>query len=109
MEGRELSADWLKTLKLFNERNVGRRTRLEIDDPEIGAQWAEVDFPLHGVTYDPRDQRIEIMVGEHGAVSDHLTHSIQNPTAVDVVTAPTGADRALRIEHSGGQTLLWLG
>lgn len=97
----------MKTLRIFNERNGGRHTRLEIDDRELGAQWAEVDFPLRGVTYAPHDRRLEIMVGGPGTGSDHLTHSIQDPTAIDVVATPEGEDQALRIEHRGGQTLLW--
>lgn len=102
-------ADWNLTLKEFTHRNAGRRTVLEIDSMDIGAQEEEQDYPLKGVTFDPRDQRVQIMVGEEGSVDRHLTHSIGNPEHIDVVRRPDGRDQALRIVHTNGsQTLLVL-
>ncbi len=98
--------DWSGALKAVTHRNVGQRTRLEIDDPEIGAQWAGVDFPLHGVAYDPRDGRIEIMLGEFGVPVTHLTHSISGATGVDLLSDERGRDAVLRVAHGDGQTLL---
>lgn len=101
--------DWAATLRDFTNRNAGRRTVLEIDSMEIGAQEEEQDYPLKGVTYDPRDRRVQIMVGEEGSVSQHLTHSIGDPEQIDVLRRPDGRDQALRIVHSNGsQTLLVL-
>jgi hypothetical protein len=100
------SLDWARLLKDYTQRNAGRRIRLEIDDPQIGAQWAEVDFPLRGISYDWRDNRVEIMLGEAGSLSQHLTHSIAFPTAVDLVWNGAVNHEVLRIEHGSGQTLL---
>jgi hypothetical protein len=101
------SAEWVAILKDFTHRNAGRPTRLEIDDPELGAQWAEVDFPLRGVAYDARDGRIEIMLGEQGSLESHLTHSIEAPVALEVLYGPAGGGReVLWIRHGEGQTLL---
>jgi hypothetical protein len=102
-------ADWSATLKEFTNRNAGRRTVLEIDSIDIGAQEEEQDYPLKGVTFDPRDQRVQIMVGEEGSVERHLTHSIGNPERIDVLRRADGRDEALRIVHgNGSQTLLVL-
>jgi hypothetical protein len=102
-------AEWNLTLKEFTHRNAGRRTVLEIDSMDIGAQEEEQDYPLKGVTFDPRDQRVQIMVGEEGSVERHLTHSIGNPQHIDVLRWPDGRDQALRIVHANGsQTLLVL-
>jgi hypothetical protein len=104
-----LQADWSATLKEFTNRNAGRRTVLEIDSIDIGAQEEEQDYPLKGVTFDPRDQRVQIMVGEEGSVERHLTHSIGNPEQIDVLRRADGRDEALRIVHgNGSQTLLVL-
>lgn len=100
------TSDWARMLKEYTLRNVGRHTRLEFDDPEVGAQWAEIDFPLRGVAFDHRDDRIEIMLGEMGSLDAHLTHSIAHPTALDLLGGGQPGAEVLRIAHGRGQTLL---
>lgn len=96
---------WSETLKAFTNRNAGRRTVLEIDAPDVGAQAEETDYPLWGVTFDPRDGRVQIMLGEQGSTEQHLTHTVAAPEDIAVLSE-SGRDRALRIVHGGGQTLL---
>lgn len=100
--------EWVDTLKDFNRRNAGRKTRLEIDDPELGAQWAELLCTLRGVGYDPRHGRLEIMLADGAGPREHLTHSIEGASRVDVLAGPDGRDTVLRIGYAGGQTLLSL-
>ena len=57
-------ADWIRELSAFTARNAGRRTVLEVDGMDIGAQREEQGYPLRGVAYDPRDGRVEIMLGD---------------------------------------------
>jgi nucleotide-binding universal stress UspA family protein len=99
-------ADWTSELDAFTKRNIGRRGVLEVDDPEIGAQAQEHDYPLLGATYDPHDDRVELMLGELGDVARHLSRSIGGVTRVDVLKNDRGRDIALRIAHGAGQTLL---
>jgi nucleotide-binding universal stress UspA family protein len=82
--------EWPSQLDEFTRRNVGRRGVLEVDDPELGAQAQEHDYPFLGATYDRHDGRVELMLGELG----------------DVLTNERGRDLALRIAHGAGQTLL---
>jgi nucleotide-binding universal stress UspA family protein len=98
--------EWSTELDDFTRRNFGRRGVLEVDDPEIGAQAQEFDYPLLGVTYDPHDAKVEIMVGELGEVGRHLTRSIGSVGSIDVLRNDRGRDIALRISHGAGQTLL---
>jgi Family of unknown function (DUF5335) len=99
---------WTRVLKDFSRRNAGRATRLEIDDREFGAQWGELDLHLRGVAYEPRFRRVEIMLSEGSAPTDHLTHSIEGVSDVAVQQDGAGRDQTLRIAHPGGQTLLML-
>jgi hypothetical protein len=99
---------WSEVLDDFTRRNVGRRTKLEIDDPEIGAQSQELDYPLLGVTFDPIDDRVEIMVGELGAGEPHLSRSVGDVHSLNVLTNRDGQDVALRLTHGAGQTILTL-
>ena len=98
--------EWADQLDAFTRRNIGRRGTLEVDDPELGAQAQETDYPLLGATYDHHDRRVDLMVGELGSVDRHLTRSIGDVNAIDVLTDDRGRDVALRIAHGAGQTLL---
>jgi hypothetical protein len=85
---------------------VGRRTTLELDDPEVGAQQCGKNFPLWGVDYDPRRDRINIMLGRSGTVEGHLTHSIPGPRDLRVETDDRGLAQALQIRLEKGQIVL---
>lgn len=102
-------SDWASALKGFTMRNAGRRTELEEDGPEVGAQHEESGWPLRGVAFDPRDNRIEIMVGDMASTERRLTRSIEAPSSLDLLKTPDGRDAVLRIRHGvGEQTLLRL-
>ncbi len=99
--------EWVATLKQFTDRNAGRRTLLEEDARDLGAQAEERNYPLRGVAFDPRDGRVMIMLGDQFSVERHLTHSIVGPRAIDLLRDPQGRDTALRITHdTDGQTVL---
>lgn len=103
---RSEAATWQRELEEFTKRNAGRRTLLEVDDVEMGAQEEVHGLPFRGVAYDPRDDRVEIMLGALASVEAHLTRSVSAPTAVDVLAGAGGRDTAVRVAHAGGQTVL---
>ncbi|HZF69035.1 MAG TPA: universal stress protein [Gemmatirosa sp.] len=97
---------WAATLAEFTHRNAGRRTRLEVNDPSIGAQVEERGFALLGAAYDRRDGRVELMLGDPVERRRHVTRTVPHVSAVAVSCDADGRDRALRVEHGSGQTLL---
>jgi nucleotide-binding universal stress UspA family protein len=100
-------SEWPTRLKTFTERNAGRHCRIEVDDPAIGSQAQAFDYPLRGVAFDRRDERLEIMLGDsEGAL--HLTRGIAGVTSVSLVVDEHGRDRLLRISYADGQTLLFV-
>ncbi|HSU15641.1 DUF5335 family protein [Longimicrobium sp.] len=98
---------WPQMLKEFSRRNAGRVTRLEVDDPELGAQWAEMELHFRGAAFEPRHGRVELMLSDGGPL-EHLTHSIEAVTQLDVSRTADGRDAVLRLAYPGGQTLLRL-
>lgn len=98
--------DWPMVLEKFSARNDGRRVKLEVDDPELGAQVQQSGFSLLGVTYDHRDRRIDVMMGDPQQHTRHLTRSIPQPDDVSIVAEPEGPERSLRILSGRSQTLL---
>ena len=97
---------WAELLASFGKRNAGRRTILEVDDLELGAQAQEYNYPLLGTNYDSRSASVELLLGDGAAGGRHLTRRIGSVTAVDVLTDGAGTDVALRVQHGTSQTLL---
>lgn len=99
---------WADELSAFSKRNAGRRAALEVDDPELGAQAQERDYPFLGAAYDRHDRRVELMLGDFEGVRRHLTRGITNVRSIDVLRDEHGRDWILRIGHGRGQTILTL-
>jgi nucleotide-binding universal stress UspA family protein len=103
-------AEWAERLREFTQRNAGRRVTLEVDDSELGAQAQAVAYPLLGVDFDRHDGRVQIMLGDGGPGGRHLTRSVPNPVAIEILQTREGGkgggDTALRVVHGAGQTLL---
>ena len=103
-------ARWPALVEAFSERNAGRPTQLEIDDPELGAQFQETGYTLLGASYDRRDDRLEIMLAAPGGGGHtgggHLTHTVGKVTSIAVLTDSREHDLALQARHGQGQTIL---
>jgi len=97
---------WVRQLDEFSRANVGRLTTLELNDPELGAQQSGKNFPLWGVDYDPKRDRVNIMLGRSGTVEGHLTHSIPAPQEIQVEVDEEGGARTLQIRLRQGQVVL---
>ena len=97
---------WTAMLDDFTKRNAGRRTILEVDDLEIGAQAQEYNYPLLGVSYSDRDGRLDLMLGDNAADGRHLARTMRSIVAVDVLKDGDGRDVALRVLCGASQTLL---
>jgi len=100
--------EWPALLDAFSRQNAGRRTALEIDDSELGAQAQETGYTFLGATYDRHDGRVALMLGAAagGGGAAHLTHSIDGATSVAVQAGAGGRDAALSVRRGDGQTLL---
>ena len=98
--------EWATALAGFTARNLGRRTVLEVDDLEIGAQAQEYNYPLIAAMYDTREKHLQIMLGDCNASGRHLSRRIGSVGGLDVLTDEHGHDIALRIAHGSSQTLL---
>ena len=85
MSEAEVMRDWASGLREFTHRNAGRRTVLEEEATGEGLRLEQSGYPFWGVSWDPRDGRVQIMLGEQGSVERHLTRSIRAARAIDLV------------------------
>jgi universal stress protein E len=100
--------EWADALDEFTRRNKGRRVAVEVDDPELGAQMLGRGA-LIGVTYEPHDQRVEIMLGDAHRTRRHLMHSIAGVDSIAMTTENRSGNEALELRHGSGHTLVMVG
>ena len=100
------AAQWPAMVAMFSRQNAGRPTRLEVDDPSLGAQTQESGYALVGASYDRRDGRLELMLGDIMTGARRLMHSVGGVQSLAVRTEPDGRDEALQVRHGTGQTIL---
>ena len=99
--------EWPSFFDGFSRKHEGWLVTLEVFQPEIGAQVAEHDLALEGVTaeLDNGDKaRIEIMMG--AKPERHVTHTIADPIEVSLEHTDEGADHALAIKSGDEATTL---
>ena len=98
--------EWATVLEKFSARNDGRRVKLEVDDPDLGAQVQQSGFALLGATYDHHDKRVDVMLGDPQNHTRHLTRSIPRADDISIVAEPDGPERTLRVLSGRSQTLV---
>jgi nucleotide-binding universal stress UspA family protein len=100
------AGDWAATLDAFTRRNTGRSVMLEVADREHGTHVAGHGYALVGVTYEPTQRCIEIMVGDAQAPLRHLTRSVRDPDAITIARTPGDRGEMLDIRHGSGHTVV---
>lgn len=98
--------EWSVALDAFSRRNAGRDTLLEVQEPGRGARVASHGYALVGVTYEPAERQVEIMLGDTHRPSRHLTRSIRRPDAITLTAASGGRGERLEIHHGHEHTVL---
>lgn len=96
---------WPEVLDAFTRRNAGRPVRVEVDDPEFGAQVQARGFALLGATFDAHDKRVELMLS-NGEGASRLTRGIAMVERLAIARGPDGRDTALQLRHGDGETLV---
>jgi len=97
---------WASLLDDITQRNRGRITTLEVNDPLIGSQIQQSNHAFMGATWDTNDSSIALMFGGGRARTAHLTRHITGVTAVHVLQDKEGHDVALSVGHGLGQTIV---
>ena len=89
-ESLDLRAAWAQKLKDFSRRNAGRRGRLEVDDPALGAQVEMTGYQFLGASYDSPSKRAQLMFGSMAGPRPHLVRGISNVRSIEIL--PSGRD-----------------
>jgi nucleotide-binding universal stress UspA family protein len=95
-------AGWAELLADFSARNGGRPSRLEVDDPAVGAQLQAHGFAFLGAAHDRHDRRVVVMLGDASDRTRHLSRSIPHVAGLSVLAGEDGRDAVLRVAHGRG-------
>ena len=106
--------NWKTFLKLFNEQNKWRPTRLGILEKNFAGvttdSWIENGLPLSGIDLDFVDKKtptIEILLGDaEKPDSRHLTHIVSKVRIIKIILSVSGAMDGLEIEDDEGKTTM---
>jgi hypothetical protein len=102
METREIPREsWIEFLDGFSRRHEGWLVDVEVLGG-VGAQTEAHDRPFEGISSEHEGRRIAITLGPSDRPAEHV---IESPSHVRV-QENQGADLALQIESSGGETTL---
>lgn len=97
---------WALRLEEFARRNHGRRTVLEVADRRLGAYVLESGYALLGATYEARDGRVELTLGDPADGAPRLTYGVGDVKRVEIVAGTTLHDRALSIHGENAHARL---
>lgn len=98
--------DWASYLDQFTRHFAGRLVRLDVKDGGQGLNTEERGSVLFGASFDPPENRLEILLGEPNGRRRHLTRNIPAPDAVSAILSPTGDELGFYVVHGTGETLL---
>ena len=104
--------NWTTFLKIFNEQNNNRPTRLGVFERKFEGEtadyWIESGLPLIGVDVDTSGAgvpNVEIILGNSkNGDSRHLTHTVQGARQAKIVLSSDGTADGLEIEDAEVKT-----
>lgn len=97
--------EWSPVLDAFSARNTGRVVTVEVFDGAVGAQVQAAGYLFEGITYDPNDRRVEIMLSSPDPAAGHLTRAIVAPDSI-VVVGDADVDQSLEVRYGRGYTVI---
>ena len=106
---RELErASWPAYFDSITQSIEGMLVTVEVMDEQLGDQTDVERLPVQAISYDPRDDVLEVAVGGRGTrYPVVLRHFISNPTAISVEESPEGTPTAILVtDPSGVRTLI---
>ena len=100
---------WVTFFAEFTRENRGAHARLEVLGEDVGSQVETENRPFDGVSTDVKDGEQAVWITFGPTPDDHLTHGIQNVTAIWVRQPSGQAGAALEVvAKDGTKTVLQL-
>ena len=94
--------EWITFLAEFTRENRGAHARLEILGSDASYQVQTEDRPFDGISSDVKDGEQGVWIAFGSTSGDHLTHGVQQVTAIRLRPAAGSEGPALEVEARDG-------
>src|SRR5215472_16918295 len=103
-------SSWPKYFDSVTASIEGTLVTVEVMGEQLGDQTDVERLPVQAISYDPRDDVLEVAVGGRGTrYPVVLRHFVSSPTAISVEETPEGGPSAILVTDAGGvRTLIRL-
>jgi hypothetical protein len=98
-------AEWPAVFTLISKNLAGSRTEIEVDSLNLGSQIEAEWLPLVGITYDHKDDVIDVALDGSDKLIDHL---IRQPREVFIDETPTELASLEIIDGDGARQIILL-
>jgi hypothetical protein len=88
---------WKPYFEAMSDVLIGKRAELEVATLDLGDQIVAERLPLLGITYDTKDDVVDVSLGGE----NQLNHLIRHPTQIEIVTGVDGV-RSIAIMSRDG-------
>jgi hypothetical protein len=100
---------WIPVLEEFTRENRGAHARVSVLGPDVGYQVETENRPFDGISADIKNNEHGVWITFGSTPADHLTHGVQNVSAIRVRAPATNSGAALEVvAQDGTKTLLEL-
>jgi hypothetical protein len=109
-DNEEVSRDaWQKALQALTEEHAGDVVTIEVQDLDIGDQFAAEQIPFNYIEYDPHDDAVSVGVGGlDGRYPVILRHVVEHPQNVFIHLSEEGPVTVEVRDPDGTATLVTL-
>ena len=94
-------AEWRQFCDSVSKTLLGKRAEIEVDALALGGQIAAIWLPLLGISYDPKDDIVEVAL-------EGVDHLIAKPAELYVETSPTGITAIEVVDREGVRQIVRL-
>ena len=98
-------SQWKDLCDRLSKILAGKRAEIEVASLALGDQIEAEWLPLLGITYDPKDDIVDIALGGPPEMIDHI---IPRPQELHVQVGPEGIESLLVVDDEGGQQIVRL-
>lgn len=96
--------NWMDTLALFNDRNIGHDINLIVFDHGLHVRSVLKGARLCGAAFEPAEDSIDILLEE--GVDEHVLRTFEHVESIDMLIPGFGGADVLEVAYEDGVALL---
>ena len=94
-------AEWKPLFDRLSKSLLGKRAEIEVASLDLGDQIAVEWIPLIGISYDPKEDRIDVIL-------DRASHAISHPTQIRIDESSAGLSSIAVVDQDGESQVIRL-